>query len=99
MKRVVTLAIAPATLAIVAAASAGGPVAAMAGSGHRAAPVAHVAAGGALHVRHTSVGTILTDRRGRTVYLFEKDKTKASTCYGACASAWPPVAARTKPRA
>jgi predicted lipoprotein with Yx(FWY)xxD motif len=25
------------------------------------------------------------------VYLFEKDTTTTSTCYGACAGGWPPV--------
>jgi predicted lipoprotein with Yx(FWY)xxD motif len=31
--------------------------------------------------------------RARTLYLFEKDKGPTSTCYGACASAWPPLPA------
>jgi predicted lipoprotein with Yx(FWY)xxD motif len=39
----------------------------------------------------TSRGTVLTDGKGITVYLFEKDTGTASTCYGACATAWPPV--------
>ncbi|HEX6394688.1 MAG TPA: hypothetical protein VFZ97_14730 [Acidimicrobiales bacterium] len=50
-------------------------------------------AGVAVMAGHTSVGTVLTDRRGRTVYLFEKDAGPVSSCYGACASAWPPVTA------
>jgi predicted lipoprotein with Yx(FWY)xxD motif len=43
--------------------------------------------------RSTSIGTILTAANGRTVYLFEKDKGGKSSCSGACASAWMPVAA------
>jgi predicted lipoprotein with Yx(FWY)xxD motif len=43
--------------------------------------------------RSTSIGTILTAAGGRTVYLFEKDKGGKSSCSGACASAWMPVAA------
>jgi predicted lipoprotein with Yx(FWY)xxD motif len=39
----------------------------------------------------TTLGSLLTDGQGQTVYLFEKDTGTASNCYGACASAWPPV--------
>jgi predicted lipoprotein with Yx(FWY)xxD motif len=39
-------------------------------------------------------GTILTDGNGRAVYLWVADTGDASTCSGACASAWPPVPAR-----
>jgi predicted lipoprotein with Yx(FWY)xxD motif len=49
--------------------------------------------------RHTSLGTILVDSKGRTLYLFEKDKTKKSTCSGACATNWPPVTTSGKPTA
>ena len=41
-------------------------------------------------VRHTSLGTILTDGQGFTVYAFEADKGTRSQCSGACAAAWPP---------
>jgi predicted lipoprotein with Yx(FWY)xxD motif len=44
-----------------------------------------------VNVRHTRLGTVLTTGSGRTLYLFEKDKGTASTCYGACASLWPPL--------
>jgi predicted lipoprotein with Yx(FWY)xxD motif len=37
-----------------------------------------------------SNGTYLTDGKGMTLYLFEADKTSASTCSSACASYWPP---------
>jgi predicted lipoprotein with Yx(FWY)xxD motif len=36
-------------------------------------------------------GKALVDDQGRTLYLFEADKSDASTCSGACASIWPPV--------
>jgi predicted lipoprotein with Yx(FWY)xxD motif len=39
----------------------------------------------------TDLGTVLVDGKGRTLYLFEKDKGSASSCYGACASVWPPL--------
>ena len=32
-------------------------------------------------------------------YLFERDKTTKSTCYGACATYWPPLTTKAKPRA
>jgi predicted lipoprotein with Yx(FWY)xxD motif len=47
--------------------------------------------------RHTSLGTVLADAKGRTLYLFTKDKTTESTCSGACAVNWPPAAAGHKP--
>jgi predicted lipoprotein with Yx(FWY)xxD motif len=37
----------------------------------------------------SSLGTILVDGSGRTLYLFEKDQPNQSACSGACASAWP----------
>jgi predicted lipoprotein with Yx(FWY)xxD motif len=49
------------------------------------------AASTALTVRHTSLGTIITNNRGFTLYAFEADKGTKSACSGACASAWPPV--------
>jgi predicted lipoprotein with Yx(FWY)xxD motif len=50
------------------------------------------AAGGAvLTLRHTSLGTILTNGQGFTLYAFEADKGTTSACTGACAAAWPPV--------
>ena len=37
----------------------------------------------------TSLGMILVDGSGRTLYLFEKDQPDKSACAGACAAAWP----------
>ena len=53
-----------------------------------AAPTAGAAA---LTLRHTSLGTILTDGRGFTLYAFEADMGTKSACSGACAAAWPPA--------
>jgi predicted lipoprotein with Yx(FWY)xxD motif len=44
-------------------------------------------------------GRILVDGRGHTLYLFERDKRTTSTCYGACATYWPPLTTKAKPRA
>jgi predicted lipoprotein with Yx(FWY)xxD motif len=47
----------------------------------------------------TPLGKVLVDGRGRTLYLFEKDKRGRSACYGACAAYWPPLLSSAKPRA
>jgi predicted lipoprotein with Yx(FWY)xxD motif len=47
--------------------------------------------GTTISVASTKVGQVLVDGSGRTVYLFEADKGKDSSCYNACAQAWPPV--------
>ena len=44
-----------------------------------------------------NLGTILVDSQGLTIYLFEKDSGTKSSCFGGCASAWPPVRASGKP--
>jgi len=57
--------------------------------------------GGAASVaaRGGSLGTILVDSQGRTLYLFEKDKNGRSACSGACAQTWPPLTASGAPKA
>jgi predicted lipoprotein with Yx(FWY)xxD motif len=45
----------------------------------------------------SNLGTILVDSNGRTIYLFEKDSGTKSSCFGGCASSWPPVRAKGKP--
>ena len=57
------------------------------------------AKGPLVSTRATSLGRILVDRHGHTLYLLEKDKNGKSACSGACASAWPPLIATAKPRA
>ena len=46
-----------------------------------------------------SLGKILVDSKGRTVYLFKKDTGPKSMCSGACAVDWPPVTTTGKPTA
>ena len=45
------------------------------------------------------LGTFLTDSEGRTLYLWEADKSSSSTCSGACAQAWPPLTTKAAPKA
>jgi predicted lipoprotein with Yx(FWY)xxD motif len=51
------------------------------------------ATGQAVSAQSTSLGKILVDGRGRTVYVFANDTANKSTCNGSCATDWPPVAA------
>src|SRR5690349_9390933 len=50
-----------------------------------------------LGVRSTSIGRVLTDQRGRTLYMFMRDTKRASMCSGSCASFWPPLVTKGKP--
>lgn len=52
-----------------------------------------------LDARTTSLGSIVTDGHGMSVYLFEKDTGHSSTCYGACAGTWTPVTTAGAPTA
>ncbi len=48
---------------------------------------------------HGKLGTFLVGPKGRTLYLFKADKSTKSTCYDACATAWPPLLTSGKPKA
>jgi predicted lipoprotein with Yx(FWY)xxD motif len=56
-------------------------------------------AGIQLSVRPSQYGRILRNGTDRTVYLFTHDRNSSSTCYGACATAWPPVLTTGAPSA
>jgi predicted lipoprotein with Yx(FWY)xxD motif len=45
------------------------------------------------------LGTVLVGSEGLTLYDFHKDKGSKSACYGACASAWPPLLTEGNPQA
>ena len=67
-----------------------------------ATALASTPTGSQVRAKKTStLGTILVDSKGRTLYLFEKDKRDKSLCTGACAANWPPylTKAKTKPKA
>ena len=44
-----------------------------------------------VRVAKSSLGWILVDSTGRTLYLFKADSGTTSACTGACAVAWPPL--------
>src|ERR687887_272633 len=52
-----------------------------------------------LSLRKTSLGVILVNARGHTLYLFAKDRNAKSSCNGSCARFWPPLLSRGKPTA
>ena len=62
-----------------------------------AAPAATNARSATVKVAHSHLGKILVDSRGRTLYVLSADRTRKSTCFGACAQAWPPLRASHKP--
>jgi predicted lipoprotein with Yx(FWY)xxD motif len=65
------------------------------GSGVSASAPVPTANGSLLSAQPTSLGTILVDGKGRTVYEFANDKNGGSTCTGGCAANWPFVPSPT----
>ena len=59
----------------------------------------HATTGAAVSLRKTTLGTVLVDARGHTLYLFEKDSRGMSACNTACVQYWPALTSRTAPRA
>jgi predicted lipoprotein with Yx(FWY)xxD motif len=66
---------------------------------------APAAGGGATEVAVVKVtntpdlGKVVVDSQGMTMYDFHKDKGTTSSCYGACAEAWPPILTSGEPKA
>jgi predicted lipoprotein with Yx(FWY)xxD motif len=91
MKRKITTLIAvAATFAIALVSTACGSSAYSAGGYGVPRAVTRVAAA-TVGVRYTSLGRVIVDSKGRTLYLFEKDTSRRSACSGQCAEFWPPL--------
>jgi predicted lipoprotein with Yx(FWY)xxD motif len=60
---------------------------------------AKATAGDILQTGDTDYGKIVQDSKGHTIYLFTKDRSRYSNCYGACAKAWTPVIVSGTPAA
>jgi predicted lipoprotein with Yx(FWY)xxD motif len=50
-----------------------------------------------LSVASSRYGEIIVDGQGRTLYLFDAERSATPKCYGACAAAWPPLLIATSP--
>jgi predicted lipoprotein with Yx(FWY)xxD motif len=103
MKRKITVFIASAA-ALAAVLIAAGCGSSASGSAYSAGPYGSAAMASARATGATRVGVassrfgrIVVDRKGRTLYLFEKDKNRRSACYGPCVTYWPPLLAHGKP--
>ena len=86
--RLPRLIIAAAAVAILAAASL---------AFHPATTHAAQAKGAVVSTAKTSLGRIIVNANGRTLYLFEKDHNGKSACSGECAAFWPPLITSGKP--
>jgi predicted lipoprotein with Yx(FWY)xxD motif len=84
-------------LVLVPLLAAAGVPAARPGAGDRATAAATSRA--TLTVHETRYGKVLFDGHRRGLYLFDRDRTKKSTCYGSCAKAWPPFLTKSTPKA
>ena len=94
------LAVAGVTAVALAAAGCGGSSDGQQTASYGApSPTAPANSSGAASVGLASskLGKILVDGQGRTLYLWEADTGTASTCSGACASAWPPLTSDGQP--
>src|SRR4051794_2532854 len=94
MKRLLALGLAAPALAVIAAGCGGSSQPSATTYGGSKPASARGAA--TVATARTKLGTVLVDAHGRTLYLFERDKHTASTCYGACANVWPPLTTGSK---
>jgi predicted lipoprotein with Yx(FWY)xxD motif len=83
-------------LSALAVAACGGAGAATAATPPKTANGASATVGVA---KTSSLGTVLVNSQGRTVYLFKADVGTKSACTSACATAWPPLLATGNPTA
>jgi predicted lipoprotein with Yx(FWY)xxD motif len=75
-------------------------LAGMAACGGQSHPSAHHAAAVPVdntvrvQIHQSSLGPILTDQDGRTLYAFTNDKNGASSCTGECIATWPALVSK-----
>ena len=81
-------------IAVLAVAACGGSPTSASTSPSASAQTATVAV-----AANAKLGQILVDGNGRTLYLFKADKGMSSTCYGSCATYWPPILTSGQPQA
>ncbi len=57
------------------------------------------AKGAIVKVVDSDYGRVIADHKGEAFYLFDRESTGESECYGDCATAWPPLLTKGAPRA
>ncbi len=62
-----------------------------------ATPKTSTSASTTVGVSKSTLGSILVDSSGRTLYLFKADVGAESACSGACVTKWPPLLATGRP--
>ena len=86
----------PTAVASVAAPSAAASEAAPSAA---ASAAASASTGATIALKTTSLGMIIVDAQGRTLYKFDNDTAGTSTCYDQCAANWPALVAAGTPTA
>lgn len=103
LARSIALAAVPAACVLLLSACSGAPTtsapAASAPAATSAAPASSAASAPAeadatalaVKMADSSLGSILVDGKGMTLYMFTKDSANTSACSGECLAAWPPL--------
>jgi len=82
--------VAAAVVVLAACGSSGPPSPSSPASSPAAAPSSATSAAG-IKTTSTSIGAVLTNARGYTLYWFALDTSAKSSCNGTCATFWPPL--------
>jgi len=64
-----------------------------------ASAAASASTGATIALKTTSLGDIIVDAQGHTLYKFDKDTAGTPTCYDQCAANWPALVATGTPTA
>ncbi|TMR05510.1 hypothetical protein ETD83_06175 [Actinomadura soli] len=81
-------------IAVIGLAGCGGGSGKESAGSEQAAKKVGEAAG--IRVGQSDLGPIITDRSGRSLYAFTKDKAGTSVCEGECIATWPALAGKVK---
>jgi predicted lipoprotein with Yx(FWY)xxD motif len=89
------------TYVFLAVALASAASAATVASAQTSLPAAHSSRAATVQLRHTSLGSIIVNSSGRTLYEFTRDHSGKSSCAGmsGCSEVWPSLMASGRPTA
>ena len=88
--------LAGAAAAMLAACGSSSPSSSSTTSPPPSSPAASSAGSVTIGTRSTSIGTVLVNSEGHTLYWFALDTPTTSNCTGTCATYWPPVLGKPK---